>query len=261
MIEYHNVIFTVDERIATLTINRPERLNALNPQTMEEIGRCIDAVDDDGDIRCVIVTGAGDKAFIAGADITAMVTMSGFEEKGFAADGLAVLRKFEQLRLPVIAAVNGYALGGGTELALACDLILASDNARFGLPEIKLGIIPGFGGTQRLPRRVGLLRAREMIYTGDMIDAETALRYGLVNHVYPAAELMTECRALARKLAGQAPLAMQQAKTAINAGIDVDLDNGLRFETEAVGLAFSTEDKREGMTAFLEKRKPRFKGV
>jgi len=258
--DYENIDFTVDDTIATITVNRPDRLNALNPQTMEEIGGCIGVIRRDSTIRCVIITGAGDKAFIAGADITSMVTMSGFEEKEFAAQGLLVLRAFEQLRVPVIAAVNGYALGGGTELALACDLILAADTARFGLPEIKLGIIPGFGGTQRLPRRVGLLRAREMIYTGDMIDAETAFNYGLVNHVYPADELMTETRALAAKIARQAPLAILQAKAAINAGIDVDLDNGLRFETEAVGLAFSTADKKEGMTAFLEKREPQFQG-
>lgn len=258
--DYTNIVFTLDDAIATLTVDRPDRLNALNPQTMQEIEHCISTIRDNRSIRCVIITGTGEKAFIASADITAMVTMSGFEEKEFAYHGNQVLRAFEQLPIPIIAAVNGYALGGGTELALACDLILAADTARFGLPEIKLGIIPGFGGTQRLPRRVGLLRAREMIYTGDMIDAETAFSYGLVNHVYPAAELMHEARALAAKIAQQAPLAILQAKAAINTGIDVDLDNGLRFETEAVGLAFSTADKKEGMTAFLEKREARFQG-
>ena len=258
--DYVNVVFTVDNSIATITVDRPDRLNALNPQTMQEIEHCIGAIRNDDKIRCAIITGAGEKAFIAGADITAMVTMSGFEEKTFVYHGNQVLRAFEQLPVPIIAAVNGYALGGGTELALACDLILAADTAHFGLPEIKLGIIPGFGGTQRLPRRVGLLRAREMIYTGDMIDAATAFEYGLVNHVYPAAELMREAQALAVKIARQAPLGILQAKAAINGGIEVDLDSGLRFETEAVGLAFSTEDKKEGMTAFLEKREPRFQG-
>ncbi len=258
--DYSNIDFTLDDAIATITVDRPDRLNALNPQTMQEIEHCIDAIRDDRSIRCVIFTGAGEKAFIAGADITAMVTMSGFEEKTFAYHGNQVLRAFEHLPIPIIAAVNGYALGGGTELALACDLILAADTARFGLPEIKLGIIPGFGGTQRLPRRVGLLRAREMIYTGDMIDAATAYEFGLVNHVYPAAELMGEANALATKIARQAPLGIQQAKAAINGGIEVDLDTGLRFETEAVGLAFSTDDKKEGMTAFLEKREPQFQG-
>jgi enoyl-CoA hydratase len=157
--------------------------------------------------------------------------MSGFDEKRFAEHGLGVLRKIEQLHVPVIAAVNGYALGGGTELALSCDLILAASTAKFGLPEIKLGIIPGFGGTQRLPRRIGLPRARELIYTGKMIDADTAMRYGLVNEVYAADQLMSESRALATQIALQAPLAIQQAKAAINGGIEMDLDSGLRFET------------------------------
>ena len=258
--DYANIVFTLDDGIGTITVDRPDRLNALNPQTMQEIGHCIDAIRGDRSIRCVIFTGAGDKAFIAGADIHAMVTMSGFEEKEFAYHGNQVLRGFEQLPIPIIAAVNGYALGGGTELALSCDLILAADSACFGLPEIKLGIIPGFGGTQRLPRRIGLLSAREMIYTGDMISAATAYEYGLVNHVYPAAELMAEAHALAAKITHQAPLGIVQAKAAINAGIEVDLDSGLRFETEAVGLAFSTTDKKEGMTAFLEKRDPDFQG-
>lgn len=259
--DYANIRLTRDAAVATLTIDRPERLNALNPATMLEIEHAIVVVDDDPAIRCLIITGGGDKAFIAGADISAMVTMSGFEEKKFAKHGLGVLRDLETLRMPVIAAVNGFALGGGTELALACDLIIAADTARFGQPEIKLGIIPGFGGTQRLPRRIGLSKAREMIYTGDIIDAATALRYGLCNYVFPAAELMRECRALATKIASQAPLAVQQAKIAINAGVEMDLDNALRFETEAVALAFSTRDKQEGMLAFLEKRPPYFIGA
>ncbi len=258
---YDNIRFEHADGIATLTVDRPAALNALNPDTMEEIGAAVARVAEDRSIRCLIITGAGDKAFIAGADIGAMVTMSGFAEKKFAEHGLAVLRRLETLHVPVIAAVNGYALGGGTELALACDLILAADTARFGQPEIKLGIIPGFGGTQRLPRRIGLSRARELIYTGRMIDADTALRYGLVNEVYPAGELMARSRELASVIAAQAPLAMQQAKAAINAGIEMDLDSGLRFETEAVALAFSTADKQEGMTAFLEKRAPKFSGA
>lgn len=257
---YSNIHLDVDEAIATLTVDRPERLNALNPETMVEIEHAVAALRDDRSVRCLIITGAGTKAFIAGADIGAMVGMSGFDEKKFAEHGLRILRSFELLPFPVIAAVNGYALGGGTELALACDLIVAADTARFGQPEIKIGIIPGFGGTQRLPRRVGLLKAREMIYTGDMIDAATALRYGLCNYVFPAVDLMAECRALAQKIARQPPLAIQQAKAAINAGIEMDLDSGLRFETEAVALAFSTHDKHEGMTAFLEKREPVFTG-
>ncbi len=258
--DYINIDLTSQDGVATITVDRPDRLNALNPQTIQEIDHCIGTIRDDHSIRCVIITGAGKKAFIAGADITAMTTMSGFGEKRFAHQGNNMLRAFELLPIPIIAAVNGYALGGGTELALACDLILAAETAHFGLPEIKLGIIPGFGGTQRLPRRIGLLRAREMIYTGEMIDATTALEYGLVNHIYPATELMNEAQSLAIKIAKQAPLGILQAKAAINAGIEVDLDSGLRFETEAVALSFSTEDKKEGMTAFLEKREPRFQG-
>ena len=256
---YENILFDTDGAIATLTINRPKSLNALNPQTMEEIADCIASLGNE--IRCLVITGAGDKAFIAGADISSMVTMSPFEQKDFATHGLKVLRSFEHLPLPVIAAVNGYALGGGTELALACDLILASNNAKFGLPEINLGIIPGFGGTQRLARRIGLSRAREMVYTGDMIDADTALNYGLVNYVYPQSELMPKTKAFAQKLAAQAPLAIKQAKASVNAGMEMDLDNAMRFETEAMSLTFSTQDKKEGMTAFLEKREPVFKGM
>lgn len=257
---YENIHFDLDGGIATLTVDRPGRLNALNPATMQEISYAVQAVRDDRAVRCLIITGAGSKAFVAGADISAMVTMSGFEQKRFAQHGLGVLRELEALPIPVIAAVNGYALGGGTELALACDLIVAADTARFGQPEIKIGIIPGFGGTQRLPRRIGLSRAREMIYLGGMIDADTALRWGLCNQVVPAADLMHECRGLAVRLAAQAPLALQQAKAAINAGVEMDLDNALRFETEAVALAFSTTDKEEGMRAFLEKRAPHYTG-
>ena len=257
---FENILLEKKNAIAYVTVNRPKVLNALNMATMEELRAAFTDIKSDPGIRVVIFTGAGEKAFIAGADISAMVTMSGFEEKKFAQHGLGVLRDLETLPIPVIAAVNGYALGGGIELALACDLIIAADIARFGQPEIKIGIIPGFGGTQRLPRRIGLSKAREMIYTGDMIDAATALRYGLCNYVYPAADLMRECRALAAKIAAQAPLALQQAKVAINAGVEMDLDNALRFETEAVALAFSTRDKREGMQAFLEKRAPHFTG-
>ena len=170
------------------------------------------------------------------------------------------MRKLEELPIPVIAAVNGFALGGGTEFALACDLIIAADKAKFGQPEINLGVIPGFGGTQRLARRLGLPRARELIYSGDMIDAETGFRYGLVNKVVPAAELMSEVKAMANKLAAKPPIAIRQAKAAINAGIDMDLENGCRYENETFALTFATEDKVEGMKAFLEKREAKFTG-
>jgi enoyl-CoA hydratase len=257
---YENILFEQDGTVSILTVNRPKSLNSLNPATVREIGACVASVRQEQSIRCLIITGAGDKAFVAGADISAMVSMSTIEGKAFSALGLGVLRSLEELPIPVIAAVNGFALGGGTELALACDLIIAADKARFGQPEINLGVIPGFGGTQRLARRIGLPRARELIYSGDMIDAETALRYGLANKVVPLVDLMTEAKTLAHKLATKPPIAIQQAKEAINAGIDMDLANGCRFENEAFALTFATVDKIEGMKAFLEKREARFTG-
>jgi enoyl-CoA hydratase len=257
---YENIIFEKDGALGILKVNRPKSLNALNPATVKEIAVCLAEVRQDESLRCLIITGEGDRAFVAGADISAMVSMSAIEGKAFSALGLGVLRSLEELPIPVIAAVNGFALGGGTELALACDLIIAADKARFGQPEINLGVIPGFGGTQRLARRIGLPRARELIYSGDMIDAETALRYGLVNKVVPLADLMAEAKALAQKLAAKPPIAIQQAKAAINAGIDMDLDNASRFENHAFALTFATEDKAEGMKAFLEKREAKFTG-
>lgn len=257
---YENILFERDGTIGVIKINRPKSLNALNPATVKEISACLDEVRQDESLRCLIITGEGDRAFVAGADIAAMVTMTATEGHAFSELGLGVMRKLETLPIPVIAAVNGFALGGGTELALACDLIIAADKAKFGQPEINLGIIPGFGGTQRLARRIGLPLARELIYSGDMIDAETALRYSLANKVVPLAELMNEAKALARKLAAKPPIAIKQAKMAINAGIDMDLDNGSRFENEAFALTFATEDKVEGMKAFLEKRAAQFKG-
>jgi enoyl-CoA hydratase len=257
---YENILFERDGAVGILKVNRPKGLNALNPATVREIAACVEEIRQDPSIRCLIITGTGDRAFVAGADISAMVSMSAIEGKAFSALGLNTARQLEELPIPVIAAVNGFALGGGTELALACDLIIAADKARFGQPEINLGVIPGFGGTQRLARRIGLPRARELIFSGDMIDAQTALQYGLANKVVPLADLMTEAKALAHKLAAKPPVAIQQAKAAINAGIDMDLDNGCRYENEAFALTFATEDKKEGMTAFLEKREAKFTG-
>lgn len=257
---YEHLLFEQDGAVGVLTINRPKSLNALNPATLHEIAACLATIRQEETIRCVIITGAGDRAFVAGADIAAMATMNALEGKQFSALGLQVLRQLEELPIPVIAAVNGFALGGGTELALACDLIIAAETAKFGQPEINLGVIPGFGGTQRLARRIGLPRARELIYSGEMIDAETALRYGLVNKVVPSQELMTAAKALAHKLAAKPPIAIRQAKMAINAGIDMDLHNACRFENEAFALTFATEDKAEGMKAFLEKREAKFTG-
>lgn len=257
---YDNLSFEQDGAIGILTVNRPKSLNALDPATLAELAACLETVRADDGVRCLILTGAGERAFVAGADISVMVPMSPLEGKKFAALGLGVARGLEELPIPVIAAVNGFALGGGIELALACDLIVAAHTAKFGQPEINLGVIPGFGGTQRLARRIGLPLARELIYTGDMIDAETAQRYGLVNRVVPAAACLDEAKTLARTLAGKPPVAIRQAKAAINAGSDMDLQNGCRFETEAFALSFSTADKAEGMSAFLEKRTPKFTG-
>ena len=257
---YHNILFEREGRLAVLKVNRPKSLNALNPQTLEEIAACVSEVRVAPAVRCLIVTGEGERAFVAGADIAAMASMTAAQGRAFSRQGQEVLRSLEELVIPVIAAVNGFALGGGLELALACDLIIASDKARFGQPEINLGIIPGFGGTQRLARRVGLARAREMIYGGETIDAEQALRYGLVSRVVPGNQLMAKATEVAQALASKAPIAIQQAKAAINAGADMDLDNGCRYEAEAFSLTFATEDGAEGMSAFLEKREARFKG-
>ncbi len=245
--------------VTVLTIDRPKALNALNPQTLEELATAAVGLADDRETRAIVVTGSGDKAFVAGADIAAMVSMSAIEARAFAQLGQAAFRAFELLPQPVIAAVNGFALGGGLELALACDMIFASEKARFGQPEINLGILPGFGGTQRLPKRIGIARAREVIYSGDMIDAAEGLRIGLVNRVFSPDELLEGALGFAEQLAGKAPLALQQAKSAINAS-ELDLDNGCRYESEAFGLCFSTDDRAEGMQAFLDKRKPSFTG-
>jgi enoyl-CoA hydratase len=257
---YDNIRFESADSIGTLTVDRPKALNALNPDTLREMLRCLRDVRREGNLRALIVTGAGDKAFVAGADIAAMSKMSVVEAKEMSRLGQRLTSAIEDLPIPAIAAVNGFALGGGMELAMACDLVVASEKARFGQPEINLGIIPGFGGTQRLARRIGLPRAREMIYGGEMIDAETARQWGLVNRVVKADELIVETRKLAAALAGKPPVALAQAKLAIQHGMDVDLENGLRLEAEAFAVTFSTEDRTDGMAAFLGKRPAKFTG-
>lgn len=244
--------------IATLTINRPKALNALNRAVLEGIARILRDVRHDASVRVLIVTGAGDRAFVAGADIAAMSQMSVVEGQEFMRLGHRVMQTFEDLPIPVIAAVNGFALGGGLELALACDLILASEKARFGQPEINLGIIPGFGGTQRLPHRIGHARARELIMTGEMFDAKAALEWGLVNRVLPAEELLPETRKLAEKIAGKSGFALRQAKAALRASFTMEEDAGLRFEQSAIAVVFGSADKTEGMKAFIEKRQPKW---
>ncbi|EEG09543.1 enoyl-CoA hydratase-related protein [Pseudogulbenkiania ferrooxidans] len=248
----------VEPSIYRLTINRPKALNALNRATIAELGAALATVAADHDARVLLVTGAGDKAFVAGADIRAMQDMSPIEGQGFARETMAVFRQLETLAIPVIAVVNGYALGGGCELAMSCDWIVAGENAVFGQPEVNLGLTPGFGGTQRLTRLVGRARALELITTGRQIKADEALRWGLVNHVFPAAQLMDEALTMARQIASKAPIAVRLSKEAVQRGQDLDLDNACQFEAQVFGLAFSTEDKREGVAAFLDKRTPSF---
>jgi enoyl-CoA hydratase len=247
--------------VATITLNRPEKLNALNKELLLELAAALEDVEKDMSVRAVVVTGAGEKAFAAGADIAAMSNMTAPEARAFAEIGHRVGARIEESRLPFIGAVNGFALGGGCELALACDFLYASENAKLGQPEVNLGVIPGFGGTQRLARRVGIGRARELCYTGDVIDAKEALRIGLVNAVFPLAELLDKARAAATKITEKGPLAIAQAKRALFRGADVPLSVANELEIQSFSALFGTEDQREGMKAFLEKRKAAFKGV
>jgi enoyl-CoA hydratase len=257
---YENIIFTVEEGIATITFNRPKALNALNVDLLKELAAALDAIAADEDIRVLMLTGAGQKAFVAGADITELATFNPLQAKMFARRGQGTIGKLQALDIPVIAAVNGYALGGGSELALACDFIYASENAMFGLPEISLGIIPGFGGTQRLPRLVGLNKAKEMIFTGKMVPAAEAAEIGLVNKVCAPEVLMEEVLKTAKAIAAKGKVALRAAKQAINNGINADLTIGCGIELDAFALCMASEDAREGTAAFLEKRKPVFKG-
>lgn len=240
--------------ISILYVSREKALNALNEAVLQDLEEAFDAVDPDK-TRCIILTGAGDKAFVAGADIAAMSNLGCAESKQFSALGSHIFRKIESFEIPVIAAVNGYALGGGCELAMACDFRIASENAVFGLPETSLGIMPGFGGTQRLMRLIPEGKAKEMIYAGTRIKAQEAREFGLVNAVYPADQLMDEVIALARRISRNAPVAVKETKYVMNAGRDMDLDEALLMETERFGECFKTEDQRTGMTAFLKKEK------
>jgi len=249
--------------IATITINRPDKLNALNSQVIGELIRSFHALlvpDGQPPVRCAILTGAGEKAFIAGADIAEMSSMTTAQAKVFSDAAHRFCALMENAPFPVIAAVNGFALGGGCEVALACDFIYASDKAKLGQPEVNLGVIPGIGGTQRLARRVGVARARELLYTGDMIDAQTALQIGLVNAVFPASELMAKTYATAEKIAQKGPLAVAQAKRTVLRGVDADLVSANELEAQAFAMLFGTADQKEGMKAFMEKRKAEFRG-
>lgn len=257
---YDNIILEKDNELAIMYINRPKALNALNKDTLTEMRSAIQDVAEDRSIKVMIVAGAGDKAFVAGADIAYMQPLTAVEGRVFSDYGEKTMRMLELLEKPVIAAVKGFALGGGCELAMACDIRLAADNAVFGQPEVGLGVIPGFGGTQRLPRIIGEGRAKELTYTADSINAEEAYRIGLVNHIYPAAELMDQARKMARKIASKGNLAVGFAKFAIGKGLQTDLDTAMSIESDMFGMCSSTYDQKEGMGAFLEKRKPVFQG-
>jgi enoyl-CoA hydratase len=258
--EYKNILVEVENNIAIITFNRPQVLNAMNMETALELGNAIEKCKEDDNVRVVILTGSGDRAFVAGADINEFKGKSPREIMKFTELGHSALRLMETMEKPAIAAVNGYALGGGLEIAMACDVRFASDKARFGQPEILLGLIPGWGGTQRLARLIGMGRAKELIMTGEQITAQRAYEMGLVNRVFPAEQLMEETKKLAQKLAGLPSFAIKMAKYAINYGYDLALDNANSLEIQCNSQCFSTEDLKEGVAAFLEKRKPNFVG-
>lgn len=257
---YSTLLYEKKETIGILTINRPEKMNALSNQLISELKTVLDTVEQDDKLRVLIFTGAGDKAFVAGADIHELLIRDAQIGRKVSKERQDLFSRIENLAVPVIAAVNGYALGGGLELALACSIRICSDRAKFGAPEVKLGIIPGDGGTQRLPRLVGLGRAMEMILSGDFIDAQEAYRIGLVNKVVPHEELMEKTLELADKIASRPPLAVRFAKEAVNRSVGSGSDSGYALESYLHALSCTTEDKKEGVSAFLEKRKGQFKG-
>jgi enoyl-CoA hydratase/carnithine racemase len=257
---FENILFEKRGSIAYVTVNRPKVLNALNMATMEELRAVFTAIKDDREVRVAIMTGSGQKAFIAGADIGELAKQDAVSGKEYTHRGQSVLDLIENLGKPVIACINGFALGGGCEIAMACTMRLASENAKFGQPEVKLGIIPGYGGTQRLPRLVGKGIAMQLVLAGEMISAQEAHRIGLVNEVTPSAELIPRAEAIAQKIIANSPLAVQYAMEAVNKGMEMTLAEGLYLEAVLFSVACSSEDKKEGTTAFLEKRPAQFKG-
>ena len=258
--ELENILVTKESAVTTVTINRPKALNALNKDTLLELLTCFKEIADDRTVQVVIITGAGEKAFVAGADISFMQPLDPLGGRVFAQLGHEVMHTIENLPQPVIAAINGFALGGGCELAISCDMRFASTNAKFGQPEVNLGVIPGFGGTQRLPRLIGKGLATELLYSGDIIDAEEALRIGLVNKVFPQEELLEKCLELAEKIASRGPLAVKLCKEAVNNGMEMELARACQYEVDLFSICFSSAEQKEGMSAFLEKRSPIFKG-
>ncbi|MBE9514378.1 MAG: enoyl-CoA hydratase/isomerase family protein [Chloroflexi bacterium] len=258
--EFNNILFELEDNIATITFNRPKVLNAMNMETALELANAIAACKENEKIKVIILTGAGDKAFVAGADINEFRNKKPSEIMKFTEAGHSALRIMETMGKPTIAAVNGYALGGGVEISMACDVRFASETARFGQPEILLGLIPGWGGTQRLARLIGIGRAKEFIISGEQIPAQRAYEMGLVNRIFPAEQLMNEARKFAQKLAGLPSFAIKMAQYAINYGYDLPLDNANSLEIQCMSQCFSTQDLEEGVAAFLEKRKPHFIG-
>lgn len=257
--KFHFLNISTEGHICTIQINNPKALNALNTKTLHELNRALTMVENDKNNRVLIITGV-EKSFVAGADISEMADLDETGGKAFGEFGSEIFRRIELLHIPVIASINGYALGGGCELALCCDIRIASDNAIFGLPEVGLGINPGFSATQRLPRLVGIGKAKELIYTGSIINAEEALRIGLVNKVCTLETLEEETQKMAQKIASQAPIAVQYAKKAINEGMDTDIESGIDIETTLFAHCFTTEDQKNGMQAFMKKEKITFEG-
>lgn len=253
-----NIIIEKKGLVTTVIINRPGSLNALNKTTLEELLQCFLNLAQDLNTRAIILTGSGEKAFVAGADISYMQNLSTLESRMFGKLGHRVMHTIENMPQPVIAAVNGFALGGGCELALACDMRFASENAKFGQPEVNLGVIPGFGGTQRLPRLIGKGLANELLFTGNIIDSQEALRIGLVNRVYTSEELLVACAKIAETICSKGPVAVRLCKEAVNNGIEMDLERGCAYEADLFALCFASDGQKEGMSAFLEKRPPNF---
>jgi enoyl-CoA hydratase len=249
------ILYEKKENIAIITLNRPEALNALSSEVNLKLAELFEKADADAEVRVVILTGAGEKAFIAGADIKEMVNLNAVEGRAFALRAKKVVDKIWNMKKPVIAAINGFCMGGGLEFSMACDLRIASENARFGLPEITLGIMPGSAGTQRLPRLIGMTKAKELCFTGDAIKAQEALALGLVNYVFPAASLMQEAMALGKKIAERSATSLMLIKSAMNNGMNMDIESATMFEIDCFGLCFSTEEKKQGMNAFINKKK------
>lgn len=258
--QFKYIIYEKSEGIATITLNRPEALNAWSKELAKEFLSAMDDAQKDENVKVVIITGAGEKAFSAGADIKAMKGMTALKARELSQMGYEICNAIESIEKPVIAAINGYALGGGMEVSMACDFRIASEKARMGQTEINIGLIPGWGGTQRLTRLVGKAKAKELVFTGKIIDANTALQLGLVNKVVPAEEFMTAVKQFAKELAGKAPVALKVAKSLIDVGADIDLKAALALEREGFGVVASSEDLQEGVSAFIEKRKPVWKG-